>query len=174
MFLDATLTFNSALGTPQAITATADSSGIIDVTGAGSGNLPRMIGGYPNLNTALGMDIGSGDGVADPYVVFDVAVAGTGTGTITFSLEAAPDNGSGSPGTYTPLFTSAPYVGTALTLGTQIAFNIPSDPNAAAPRFYKVTYTVSGTLTVSLLAFITLNAQNSLRGIQFNNNFLAA
>lgn len=174
MFLDATLTFNSALGTPQAITATANSASVIDVTGAGSGNLPRMIGGYPNLNNDLGLDIGSGDGVADPYVVINVTTAGTGTGTVTFTLEAAPDNGSGSPGTYTVLSSSQAFVGTALVAGTQIAINIPTDPAIAQPRFYQLVYTVSGTATVSVLAAITLNAQNSLKGIQYNSNFVAA
>lgn len=174
MFLDATLTFNSALGTPQAISATANGASLIDVTGAGSGNLPRMIGGYPQLSNDLGLDIGSGDGVANPYLVFAVTTAGTGAGTITFTLQAAPDNGSGSPGTYTVLASSAPFVGTALTLGTQITMDIPTDPAIAQPRFYQVVYTVSGSATVSVLAFITLNAQNSLKGIQYNSNFVAA
>lgn len=173
MFLDASLTFNSAFGTPQAITATANSAAVVDVTGAGVGNLPRMIGGFPMVNNTLGMDMGSGDGVADPYVVLNVTTAGTGTGTITFMLEAAPDNGSGSPGTYTPLFQTQAFVGTALTLGTQIAINIPSDPALAQPRFYQLVYTVSGTATVSVLANITLNAQNSLKGAQMPSNFLA-
>lgn len=173
MFLDASLTFNSAYGTPQAITATANSAGVIDVTGAGVGNLPRMIGGYPNLSNVLGLDIGSGDGVADPYVVFSVTTAGTGTGTVTFTLEAAPDNGAGSPGTYTVIGSSGPFVGTALTLGTQVSINIPSDPAIAQPRFYQVVYTVAGTATVSVLAAITLNAPNSLKGTQMQNNYQA-
>ena len=174
MFLDATLTFNSALGVPQAISATANSASVIDVTGAGVGNLPRMVGGFPSLNNVLGLDAGSGDGVANPYVVFAVTTAGTGAGTVTFTLQAAPDNGSGSPGTYTVLASTAALVGTSLALGTQIALDIPSDPAIAQPRFYQVVYTVSGSATVSVLAFITLNAQNSLKGIQFSNNFLAA
>jgi hypothetical protein len=174
MFLDASLTFNSALGTPQAIAATANSAAIIDVTGAGSGNLPRMVGGYPALNNDLGLDMGSGDGVANPYLVVQVSTAGTGTGTLTVTLQAAPDNGSGSPGTYTVLATSAAYVGTALVAGTQIVMDVPNDPAIAQPRFYQVVYTVSGTLTASVLAFVTLNAPDSLKGIQYNSNFVAA
>ena len=174
MFLDASLTFNSSIGVPQAISATANSASIIDVTGAGSGNAPNMVGGFPQLNNVLGQDIGSGDGVADPYVVFAVTTAGTGAGTVTISLQAAPDNGSYAPGTWTTLASTAALVGTSLTLGTQIALNIPSDTAIAQPRFYRVVYTVASTATVSLLAFITLNAQNSLKGIQFANNFIAA
>ena len=174
MFLDATLTFNSAFGVPQAISATANSAGTIDVTGAGVGNAPNMIGGFPQLNNVLGQDIGSGDGVADPYVVFAVTTAGTGAGTIAIALQAAPDNGSYSPGTWTTVASTAALVGTSLPLGTQIALNVPSDTAVAAPRFYRVVYTVSGSATVSVLAFITLNAPNSLRGAQFANNFIAA
>lgn len=173
MFLDASLNFNSAFGVPQAITATANSAGIVDVTGAGVGNVPRMVGGYPQLSNDLGLDMGSGDGVADPYVVFAVTTAGTGAGTVTFTLQAAPDNGAGSPGTYTVLGSSGPFVGTALTLGTLVALNIPPDTAVLQPRFYQVVYTVTGTATVSVTASITLNAPNSLKGIQFNNNYLA-
>lgn len=175
MFADATLTFNSALGTPQAISATAASAGLVDVTGAGSGNAPSMIGGYPQVNTAMGLDMGIGDGEATPWVVITVATAGTGAGTVTFELQAAPDNGSYSPGSYTTIFQTQAYTGTALTAGTVIAFPVPpySLSGTAEPRFYRIDYVVSGSATVSVLANIVLNAPSSLKGIQFSNNYLA-
>src|SRR6202012_4550746 len=176
MFLDATLSFNTNFGTAAAITTTGTLGGMIDVTAAGSGNAPRIVGGFPQLSNDLGVDYGQADGEALPWVVITVTVAGTGAGTITFTLEAAPDNGSFSPGTYTTLGSTAAFVGTSRTLGTVIAFRIPPYlmQGEGQPRFYALVATVSGSATVSVLANITLNAPSSLRGFQFNNNFAVA
>lgn len=175
-FLDGKLTFNSALGTAQAITTTADSSGIIDVTGAGSGNAPAMINGYPSANTAIGNDYGAGDGVAIPHVVLNVTADGTGTGTITVEVKAAPDDGSYGQGTYTTLVRTQAYVGTDLDSGDVIDIPLPPSlytQGEALPRFYKLTYTVSGSATVSVLANLELNPQQALLLGQYNNNYLA-
>lgn len=176
MFLDGKLTFNSAVGTPQAITVTADSAGIIDITGAGSGNAPAMINGFPATNTAIGEDYGAGDGVAIPHVYLNVTTAGTGAGTLTVSVKAAPDDGSYGQGTYTTLVSTRAITGTDLVAGAIL--DIPLPPieytfGEALPRFYKLTYTVSGSLTASVLANLVLNPQQSLLGNQYNNNFIA-
>ncbi len=47
MFVDNTLSFNTNWSTTQTITTTADSASVIDITGAGSGNAPAMINGFP-------------------------------------------------------------------------------------------------------------------------------
>lgn len=176
MFLDGKLTFNSAIGTAQAITTTADGAGIIDVTGAGSGVEPKMINGYPLLDTALGSDYGAGDGIAIPHVLFSVTTAGTGAGTIQFSVSAAPDNGSYSPGTYTILAQTGALVGTSLVAGTIIDIPLPpihaSGLNEALPRFYKVTYTVSGSATASVLANMVLNPAQVGQMKKYANNFI--
>lgn len=176
MFLDNALTFNSAIGTPQAITTTAVSAGIIDVTGAGVGVVPLMINGYPQTSTAIGNDYGAGDGVAIPHVYINVTTAGTGAGTIAFAVEAAPDNGSGAEGTYTVLASTRAIVGTSLVLGGIIDLPLPPTEytlSEALPRFYKLTYTVSGSATVSVLANLVLNPQQATLGGQYNNNFIA-
>ena len=176
MFLDSALTFNSAIGTAQAITTTADSSGIIDITGAGSGTAPAMINGFPSANTAIGLDYGAGDGVVIPHVILNVTVNGTGTGTITIEVKAAPDDGSYGQGTYTILARTKAYVGTDLDAGDIIDIPLPPiqyTQGEALPRFYKLTYTVSGTAGVSVLANLILNPQQSLLGGQYNNNYLA-
>lgn len=175
MFLDNTLTFNSAVGTPQDVTTTADSAGIIDVTGAGSGNAPAMINGFPQTNTAIGSDYGSGDGEVIPHVFLTVTTAGTGTGTIAILVEAAPDNGSYAQGTYTTLVQTPAMVGTTLTKGTII--DIPLPPIRAAqgealPRFYKLNYTVAGTATASFLANLVINPAQVQTFGKYANNYI--
>lgn len=176
MFLDAKLTFNSALGTAQDITTTADSSGIIDVTGAGSGTAPAMINGFPLSKTALGSDYGAGDGQAIPHVYIVVSTAGTGAGNITVSVAAAPDDGSYGQGTYTTLARTRPITGTDLVAGAIIDLPLPPIEytfGEALPRFYKLIYTVAGSATASVLANLVLNPQQALLGGRYNNNFLA-
>lgn len=173
MFLDNTLTFNSAVGTAQAITTTADSSGIIDITGAGSGNAPAMINGFPATNTAIGEDYGVGDGVAVPHVLITVTTAGTGAGTITISVKSAPDDGSYGQGSYTTLVSTPAFTGTALTAGTVIDIPLPPEVTGTAlPRFYKLTYTVASTATVSVLANLVLNPAQLATFGKYANNYI--
>jgi hypothetical protein len=179
MFVDNSLSFNGSWSTPQAITTTADGSSIIDITGAGSGNAPAMINGFPNLNTSIGEDYGNGDGLAVPYFYLAVTTAGTTANTLSISLKAAPDNGSYGQGTYETLYTSAPFAGTALLKGVGLIVPLPPIPNwasptgigAVLPRFYKVTYTCSAGLTVSVVSGLVLNPVSSLLGIQYPENF---
>ncbi len=175
MFLDNKLTFNSAVGTPQAITATADSAGIVDITGAGSGNAPAMINGFPATNTAIGEDYGAGDGVAIPHVYINVTTAGVGAGTLVISVQAAPDDGSYGQGSYTTLVSTPALTLSTLTLGTVI--DIPLPPirytlGQALPRFYKLVYTQSGSTGVSVLANLVLNPQQSLEAGKYANNYI--
>jgi hypothetical protein len=159
----------------QAVTTTVNATNIFDVTGAGSGNAPAMIG--PNgVNTALGFDIGGGsDGMATPDVLIEVTTAGTGTGTVTFTLAAAPDNGSYSPGTYTTVYTSAAFVGSTLTKGLMFKFQVPSLPPTikTLPRFYQLTYTVTGTFSASFTSELLLNAPDNILPTLYGNNIIA-
>ena len=178
MFLDNSLSFGAGWSTPTAaITATVDGTNIVDVTGAGVGNVPAMINGFPNANTAIGYDIGGGDGEAIPYLYVAVTTTGTGSGTVTFSLSAAPDSGTGTEGTYTQLYQSKTFVGTTLIAGRYLIVPVPLTLwtfGEALPRFYKITYTVSGTVgAVKFLSGIVLNPQESTLSGQYNNNFLA-
>lgn len=177
-FPDNKLAFSSTWSSAQTVTATADSTNVVDLTGAGSGNAPAMINGYPATNTSLGFDIGAGEGVAIPYLYISVPSAGTGSGTVTIDLAAAPDNGSYSPGTYTTLWTGNAVAGTSLKSGAALLLPIPptlfnwGSSNEAPPRFYKLTYTVSGTFSAGFLAGILLNPPSTLLGINYNNNFV--
>ncbi len=165
--------------TAQAITTTADATNVYDVCGVGAGTAPTMIG--PNgVNTAMGVDIGAGDGAAVPDLFITVTTAGTGAGTISYTLSAAPDNGSYSAGTYVVLYTSDAFVGTALKAGRTFKVAVPPYPQlnstgvTAIPRFYKLTYTVSGSATASFTAGIILNAPDIRTPVIYGNNFVSA
>lgn len=179
MFQDASLTFNSAFNTPQVITATANSAGVVDITGAGSGNAPAMIGAG-GVNTAMGADIGQGDGIAIPYVVVTVPAAFATLTSLTIALQAAPDNGSYSPGTYTTIFQTEAIPVASLTAGAYFQFQVPpraisGQPGEALPRFYRLVYTVGGSsaTTGSVLASMNLNPPNGLVNTQYGSNFTA-
>lgn len=170
-FYDSTLVLSSA----QAITTTAASTVIYDVTGAGSGNAPSMTFG----NGDIGFDIAGGvNSSVRPALNILVTVNGTGAGTITFELQAAPDNGSNAPGTYKTLSASAAVVGTDLDAGD--AYVLPIPPYNAiksamgVPRFYRVTYTVSGSATATVTAYIGVGVPTGYEITQYGNNFVSA
>lgn len=179
MFVDNSLCFNGSWSTPQgAITSTADGTSIIDITGAGSGNAPAMINGFPATNTAIGEDYGLGDGVAIPHFYMAVTTTGTGAGTVTVSVSAAPDDGSYGQGSYTQIYQSKTFVGTTLVAGNVLSFPLPPTLytfGEAKPRFYKVTYTVASTVgALKVTSGLVLNPQSSLAGSTlYNENFLA-
>lgn len=167
-------TSGADLSTAQAITTTADSENIFDVTGAGSGNAPAMVGAG-GVNTAMGIDIGAGDGIAVPQIIVEVTTSTTVTGTLTISLKAAPDDGSYGQGTYTTIFSTAALTGaTQLAAGATYKFNVPPIiPGEALPRFYKLTYTVSASISVVVNAYVLFNAPDLRDPKLYGNNFVA-
>ncbi|MFA7278760.1 MAG: Bbp16 family capsid cement protein [Sterolibacterium sp.] len=157
----------------QELTTTAASTNLFDITGAGPGVAPAMIGSG-GLNTAIGVDIGAGDGVATPEVLVSIDVTGTGAGTVTIVLEAAPDNGSYSPGTYYTVYSSGAFVGTTLNAGDTLKFPVPPIPqDAALPRFYRINYVIAGSFTATLTANLLLNAPDLRQPTLYGNNFVA-
>lgn len=174
MFTDQSLLFAGTNWTTPAVITASGNSTVVDLTGAGSGNAPAMIGGYPNVNTIMGFDIGLGDGEAVPQLFASFPVAGTGAGTLQIALAAAPDNGSYGQGTYTTLWQSQAIVGTSFTAGSVIRLPVPPFPlGFGTPRFYKLVYTVTSTVSVTMAAGLVLNPPSSLAGGQNDSNFLA-
>lgn len=179
MFADNSLSFSTSWTSAQTVTTTADSTNVIDITGAGSGVAPAMINGFPASNTAIGEDIGAGDGVAIPYLYITVpsTTGGTQTGTVTITLSAAPDDGSYGQGSYTQLYSTAAITASTLVAGNVLLVPVPPTlfdfPSEALPRFYKLTYTVSGTMSRKFIAGLVLNPPSSLLLGKYNNNFLA-
>jgi hypothetical protein len=175
-FQDNQLAFQTNWSTPQAITVTADGNRIVDLTGAGVGNPPAMIDGFPSVNTNLGFDIGAGDGVAIPYLYVTVTTGFTSGNTLTVSLSAAPDSGTYTEGAYTQIYESAAVTASTLVAGSTLLVPVPPTlfnwPSEAKPRFYKVTYTCSGAVTGSVLAGLMLNPPSTLLLGQYSNNFV--
>lgn len=173
-FIDYSLLLSNA----QAITTSAASTNLYDVTGAGSGNAPAMTFGVNGLTGAAslpGADIGAGDGAAVPTAQFIVTTNGTGTGTVAFGIEAAIDNGSNAPGTYVRLATSKAYVGTDLDVGDKVTIVIPpfalEKAGEGKPRFYRFYYDQTGDGAVSVTGMILLNAPVERGGIGYSANF---
>jgi hypothetical protein len=103
-----------------------------------------------------GRDIGVGDGL---WIVCLIATTFTGTGaTLQVNIQYAPDNGSGSPGTYVTMVSSAVYTVSQLVAGTEIMrVEVPpvSPSNLGmVPKFMQATYTV-GTANMTAGALIT-------------------
>ncbi len=169
-FVDTLLQLSNA----QAITTSAASTNLYDVTGAGSGVAPSMTFGTNTTN--YGVDIGNSQTPASPCALFTVTTTGTGTGTIAFGIEAAL-NSSNSPGPYVRLATSALYVGTALLAGNSIILPIPPwaqiAPAMHLPRFYRFYYDQTGNGAVSVSAFILLNPPAGYVSTQIASNFVA-
>lgn len=170
------LSSGAQLSTAQAVTTSVASTNVFDVTGAGSGNTPNMIGNS-GLATNLGTDLGQGQNNAHPGVLFTISTAGTGTGTFAFGIEAAPDNGSFSPGTYTRLTTSGTKAGLAtLTLGYTLYLPLPPIPPefAGLPRFYRAFYDLANTATMSVTAEFLMNPPSVKSVLDSVKNFNSA
>lgn len=172
MFFDNSLLLSNA----QALTVTAASTTIYDVTGAGSGNAPSMTFGTA---TIFGDDIGAGEGVARPMAFFAVGTAFTagGAATLTVAIQAAIDNGSNAPSTYTTIVETGAIA--VATLAAGVTWNIPIPPvtaGEALPRFYRFNYTIATgpMLTGTLTAGILLNPTSQLISRLYPSNFVAA
>lgn len=169
-FYDAPLVLSSA----QAITTSVASTLIYDVTGAGSGNTPAISFG----NGPIGFDIAGGDGMTRPSVMWTITTNGTGTGTVSFAIQAAPDNGSNAPGTYKTLAATEAFVGTTLDTGDIIVLPIPPynliEPGMGMPRFYRLYYIQTGDGAVSTTGQIGMNFPTGYEVTQYGNNFQSA
>ena len=180
MFQDALLT----LAGNQAISSTAAGTNVYDVTGVGSGTVPPMITGVLGTTGAavpIGFDIGAGDGFAIPEVTYEVPTAfvSAGGATLQIQLQAAPDNGSGSAGTYQTLVQTSTFTAGQLPANTIGQFQVPPvQPNwvgEALPRFYRLNFVV-GTSTFSagnINAFLNLNPTQATKIGLYPGNYVS-
>lgn len=145
MILDSLLKFSDA----QAITTGATAStNIIDLLN------PR--------------DMGIGDDPALKLAIFiTTAFTSAGASTLTVAFQGAPDNGSGSPGTYVVYAESRAYALADLAVGRKLLpIDVPHrDPNMTVtfPRFYRLLYTVAvADFTAGALsAYMVIDRQDS-------------
>lgn len=150
MILDGLLTFTgtsqgasggiaSGPQTDSPTTGTQDSSNILDL---GLNGLPT------SANGGGARDLGIGD---DPSLKLSaIAVAAfTGGTSLELELQGAPDNGSGAPGSWTVMWSSAVFAEAALVQGAQLAnVTLPRVIwEQVLPRFLKMTFVSVGTHT---------------------------
>jgi hypothetical protein len=163
MILDKLLTFSGGLGGAAGIgdsptTGTQIATNILDL---------GLIDAIPSsANGGGARDLGIGD---DPALELSVVVTtafASGT-SLQLVLAGAPDNGSGAPGTYTTMWTSAAIVTADLDAGQQLAnITLPRTvPGQALPRFLRLSYVTVGTHTAGVVVSqIVLDRDDQILG----------
>jgi hypothetical protein len=117
-------------------------------------------------------DLGIGDDPSLELLIQIMTTFASGT-SLQVQLQGAPDNGSGSPGTYTTMLDSGAIAEASLVAGRyilattvpRILLPTPTGPTAAQalPRFLRLQYITVGTHTAGALAgFIVLDRQDQI------------
>jgi hypothetical protein len=140
MILDNQLVFDNIV----AITTTRVSTNIIDLQGA---NLVSGQGLTPPVQQ--GRDLGSAPDDHPVHCKVYVTAALLGGTSINVQLQGAPDNGSGSPGTYYTIMESGVILTANLLQGQDLIDSAIATVPAgyALPRFLQINYVVVGTYT---------------------------
>lgn len=145
MILDGTLVFDGTISTSGvagvAVTTTRVSTNVIDLQSA------SIISGQGSSSNQ-GRDIGSAPDWYPVHFKCLVVASLTGGTSINVQLQGAPDNGSGSPGSYYTIFESGVITTGNPTLAGQdlIDSAVASIPAGyALPRFLQANYVVVGT-----------------------------
>jgi hypothetical protein len=152
MILDALLKFSDAQDLGQ-VEGTYDSTNILDL---GLSGIPS------SANGGGARDIGTGWPQMKLLAQVIEAFTSGGAATLAIALQGAPDNGSGSPGSWTTMWTSPTFaLATLAVAGAQLG-NIDIPRPAAGqvlPRYLKLVYTVGGATTTAgtVSAYIVLN-----------------
>lgn len=148
MILDGLLTFtgtsNGASGgitsgaqTDSPTTGTQIASNILDL---------GVTSGVPtSANGGGARDIGTGDDPMLKLSVMCTTAFANGT-SLQLELDGAPDNGSGAPGTYTPMWTSPAIAEANLVAGPLCNIDVPRPvPGQPLPRFLRMRFISVGT-----------------------------
>jgi hypothetical protein len=159
MILDSLLMFSSAQDLFTAAAGAIDSTNIIDL---------GVTSGVPSsANGGGARDIGAGDNPAlEIMVVADTAFVG-GT-SVAVSVQGAPDDGTGAPGSFTPMANIPAVVTANLDQGQAIGnITVPRPvPGQVLPRFLKLVYTTVGDFTAgTVTAGIVLDRDDQITGL---------
>ena len=158
MILDASLQFDTAVSLAIAV-GTQPSTNAIDW---------GLIGGLPTASTTSNVrDMGIGD---DPALKLLVQVSTTftsgGAGTLSVTVQGAPDAAANTPGVYVSWYTSPVYALGTLTAGERLMdMDFPRPPaGVAIPRYVRLLYTVAGaTITAgNVTSYIVLDRDDAI------------
>jgi hypothetical protein len=141
MILDGLLQFSNAQSLVQSA-GSYDSTNILDL---GISGLPASAGG------GGARDIGIGDDPAMKLLVqIGTTVTSGGAATLQVAVEGAPDNGSGSPGSYNIMAQSDVFAKGLLVAGARLLdIDMPRpQPAQPIPRFLKLVYII-GTAAIT-------------------------
>lgn len=168
MILDNLLTFTgTSNGATGGITAGAQTDLPTTGTQAASNIIDLGVSGLPSgANGGGARDIGVGD---DPSLKLSVLVttAITGGTSLQLQLQGAPDNGSGAPGSYTTMWTSAAIAEASLVAGAQLAnVDVPRVVfGQPIPRYLKLNFISVGTHSAGAIeAQIVLDRDDQIMG----------
>ena len=167
MILDAFLLFTGGAGgignadgsTDSPTTGTQASSNVIDL---GLVGIPASISG----GGGGARDMGIGDDPALKLMV-NVSVLFAGGTSLGVILQGAPDSGTGTPGTYTTMYSGPVVTEANLIQGARVAnIDVPRPvPGQAMPRFLRLEYITVGTHTAgSVEAGIVLDRDDQIVG----------
>lgn len=172
MILDAFLLFTGVVpaasignadNTDSPTTGTQASTNVLDLH-VNSPSIPILA----NLQGARDIGIGDTPALKILAVVTVAFVSGT---SMSLSLQGAPDNGSGSPGSYATWYTTPVYTEAQLVVGARLMdMDMPRPPaGIGVPRFLRLSYVTVGTHTVGkLLAGLVLDRHDQM--YQSTNN----
>lgn len=168
MILDNLLTFTgTSNGATGGITSGAQTDAPTTGTQAASNIIDLGVSGLPSsANGGGARDLGVGD---DPSLKFSAMViaAFTAGTSLQLQLQGAPDNGSGAPGSYTTMWTSAAIAEASLVAGAQLAnIDVPRVVfGQALPRFLKLNFISVGThSTGTIECNIVLDRDDQIMG----------
>ena len=168
MILDGLLTFTgTSNGATGGITSGAQTDAPTTGTQAASNIIDLGLNGLPgSANGGGARNIGVGDQPALKLSAMVIA-AFTGGTSLQLQLQGAPDNGSGAPGSYTTMWTSAAIAEASLVAGAQLAnIDVPRVVfGQALPRFLKLNFISVGThSTGTIECNIVLDRDDQIMG----------
>jgi hypothetical protein len=177
MIMDNLLLLDGSVSATGAFSGTSVNSGSTFTVGSTSSANILDVGQLASSASGYGRDIGIGD---DLELVCMVTTAFTGSSsTLQVQLQYAPDNGSGSPGTFVTVAQSIAYALTALTAGAELLrIKVPPmTPNAATgsalPKFIQMNYVVgTANMTAGAIAsFIVVDRTALGPGLGYRSGY---
>jgi len=143
-----------------ALTTTRVSTNVIDLQS------PSIISGQGTTSNQ-GRDLNSGDGIQVPKLYVECLTTFTSGTSMNVQFQGAPDNGSGSPGSYSTFAETGVIPVANLFAGARIAeWDLPGAPtNYPIARFIQLNYVIVGTMaTANIYAAIVLSRDEAPQG----------